>query len=468
MALIKSISGIRGIVGGSPGEGLTPLDIATFSAAYGTWLRRKNPGKEVAVVVGRDARMSGDMANRLVTGTLIGLGIDVVDLGLSTTPTVAVSVPFHKALGGIITTASHNPEGWNGLKLLNEWGEFISPVDARRVLELAEEGDCHFAQADDLGRVESDDLAIERHIDRVLGLPLVDVESVKAAHFKVVLDAVNSTGGMAVPPLLERLGVQVELLYCNPNGRFPHNPEPLAEHLQDISRRVVETGAHMGIAVDPDVDRLAFLCENGLPFGEEYTLVAVADYVLQHQRGKAVSNLSSSRALRDVAQKHGREYLPAAVGEVYVVEKMKAHRAVIGGEGNGGVIYPEAHYGRDALVGIALFLTHLAKKGQRLSELRASYPAYYMVKKKVRLAPDLDMDSMLKALEVTFEGESITTIDGLRIDFTESWVHLRQSNTEPVVRVYAEGRSAEAAEKLAAEMVVKVGQMADMQGDRIV
>ncbi len=467
MALIRSISGIRGTIGGRAGEGLTPLDILKFSMAYGDWLRGKNPGKRVKVVVGRDARTSGDMLNRLITGTLIGLGIDVVDLGLSTTPTVALSVTFHQALGGIIATASHNPERWNALKLLDEWGEFICAADAAEVFARAESGGCRFAPADELGRVVRDDLAIERHIDRVLALPLVQVESVKAARFKVVLDAVNSTGGIAVPPLLEKLRVRAELLYCDPNGRFPHNPEPLPAHLEDISKKVVATGADMGIAVDPDVDRLVFICEDGTPFGEEYTLVAVADYVLAHQRGKAVSNLSSSRALRDIAQKHGQACLSAAVGERYVVEEMKAHCAVIGGEGNGGIIYPEAHYGRDALVGIALFLSHLAEKGQSLSELRASYPAYHMAKRKIRLVPGLDVRRLLQAVEKAFEGEEMTTVDGLRIDFSESWVHLRQSHTEPVLRIYAEAHSAKAAEKLTAETIAVLSRIAERRSDDI-
>lgn len=461
MALIKSISGIRGTIGGGPGAGLTPFDIVKFTAAYGAWLQRGRAGEPLSVVVGRDARRSGDMLSRLVSGTLIGLGIHVIDLGLSTTPTVAVNVGLLQAQGGIVLTASHNPSGWNALKLLDGSGECVSGSAGRQILDFAERGGHHFAQASQLGRVTHDDKAIERHVECVLGLALVRPPIVRAAGLTAVLDAVNSTGGLAVPPLLHALGVRVIPLHCEPDGHFAHNPEPLPEHLGDIAQRVRETGADMGIAVDPDVDRLVFISEDGTPFGEEYTLVAVADYVLQHERGKAVSNLSSSAALRDVTRRHGQEYVPAAVGEVNVVAAMKAVRAVIGGEGNGGVIYPQAHYGRDALVGMALFLTHLAERGQSLSQLRATYPAYHMTKGKLPLTPGLDVRSLLQAVQAAFQGEAITAIDGVRIDFEDGWVHLRQSNTEPVLRLYAESHSPAAAARLADDVADEVSRLLD-------
>ena len=403
MSLIKSISGIRGTIGGKTGDNLTPVDVVKFAAAFGSWLQRNNDGERLKLVIGRDARISGQMVSSLVSSTLQALGIDVIDLGLSTTPTVEVMVPELNAHGGIILTASHNPKQWNALKLLNAKGEFISGTDGAEVLQIAESEDFSFAEVDDLGSYETNNDGFDIHIEKILELPMVDVEAVKAKKFKVVLDAVNSTGGISLPPLFEKLGCEVVKLYCEPNGQFPHNPEPLKEHLTDICELVKKENADLGIVVDPDVDRLAIIDENGEMFGEEYTLVAVADYLLKHKKGSAVSNLSSSRALRDVAEKHGSEYFASAVGEVNVVTLMKEKNAVIGGEGNGGIIYPDLHYGRDSLVGIALFLTHLAKENKTVSELRAGYPAYFMGKKKIELTPDIDVDLLLTKMQHEYQ-----------------------------------------------------------------
>lgn len=449
MSLIKSISGIRGTIGGSIHDNLTPIDTVKFAAAYGTWLK-ENVGKErCKVVIGRDARISGQMIAQLVSSTLQGLGIDVVDLGLSTTPTVEVMVPHLNADGGIILTASHNPKQWNALKLLNAKGEFISGSEGLSILKIAENDDYVFAEVDDLGAYESFGKGIDIHIEKILALPLVNQEAIAAKKFKVVIDAVNSTGGIAIPALLDKLGVDYVKLYCEPNGHFPHNPEPLKEHLTDISQKVVAEKADMGIVVDPDVDRLALISEDGEMFGEEYTLVAVADYVLSKTSSPTVSNLSSSRALRDITQKYGQIYAASAVGEVNVVEKMKEIGAKIGGEGNGGIIYPELHYGRDSLVGIALFLSHLAEKDMKLSELRASYPAYFMGKKKIDLQPGIDVDAILKKVQEKYAHEEISTVDGVKIDFPAEWVHLRKSNTEPIIRIYTEAPTQEQADALA-------------------
>lgn len=456
MPLIKSISGIRGTIGGKVDENLTPLDVVKFTSAFGTWLQNNKNKKELTLVVGRDARISGLMVNSLVTATLQGLGIDVIDLGLSTTPTVEVMVPELNADGGIILTASHNPKQWNALKLLNEKGEFINGKDGAEVLALAESEDFNFAEVDDLGSYEERDDAFDIHIQKILDLPTVDADAIKAKKYKVVLDAVNSTGGIAIPQLLEELGCEVVKLYCEPNGHFPHNPEPLKEHLGDICELVKSEKADVGIVVDPDVDRLALVDENGELFGEEYTLVAVADYLLKNKNGVAVSNLSSSRALRDVARSHNSEYFASAVGEVNVVTLMKEKDAVIGGEGNGGIIYPELHYGRDSLVGVALFLTHLAKEGKSVSELRADYPSYFMGKKKIELIPDIDVDALLTKMEEAYQNEEISTVDGVKIDFEKNWVHLRKSNTEPIIRIYTEAFSQEEADQLADDMILKI------------
>ncbi|WP_312818959.1 phosphoglucosamine mutase [Kaistella carnis] len=456
MALIKSISGIRGTIGGKVDENLTPLDVVKFTSAFGTWLQNNKNKKDLTLVVGRDARISGAMVNSLVTATLQGLGIHVVDLGLSTTPTVEVMVPELNADGGIILTASHNPKQWNALKLLNEKGEFITGENGTEVLALAESQDFDYAEVDDLGKNEIRDDGFDIHIQKILDLPMVDAEAIKAKKFKVVVDAVNSTGGIAIPQLLEELGCEVVKLYCEPNGHFPHNPEPLKEHLGDICELVKKEKADLGIVVDPDVDRLALVDENGELFGEEYTLVAVADYLLRHQKGAAVSNLSSSRALRDVARNLGSEYFASAVGEVNVVTLMKEKNAVIGGEGNGGIIYPELHYGRDSLVGVALFLTHLAKENKTVSELRATYPSYFMGKKKIELTPDIDVDSLLTKVEKEYQTEDISTIDGVKIDFENNWVHLRKSNTEPIIRIYTEAFSQEEADNLGDQMIEKI------------
>jgi phosphomannomutase len=450
VTLIKSISGIRGTIGGKTGENLTPLDVVKFAAAFGTWLK-KNKGS-VKVVIGRDARMSGEMVNALVCSTLQGLGIDVIDLGLSTTPTVEIAVPREKAAGGIILTASHNPAQWNALKLLNEKGEFISGRDGEEVLRLAEAEAFDFAPIEKLGRYSSDNTYIKRHIDLVVKHKLVDTKAIKNAKYKIAVDAVNSSGGIVVPKLLKALGVKkVVELYCEPNGKFPHNPEPLPEHLKTISNVVKKEKCHLGIVVDPDVDRLALIQEDGKPFGEEYTLVAVADYILSKKKGNSVSNLSSTRALRDVTEKAKGNYTASAVGEVNVVNAMKETKAVIGGEGNGGIIVPDLHYGRDALIGIALFLTHLAKKKMKASELRKSYPAYFISKNKIELTPQINVDKVLDLVKVKYQHEKINTIDGVKIDFEKEkeWVHLRKSNTEPIIRIYAESENEKKAEKLA-------------------
>ena len=456
MSLIKSISGIRGTIGGKVDDNLTPVDVVKFTAAFGTWLQKTQNKKELTLVIGRDARISGAMVNSLVTATLQGLGINVVDLGLSTTPTVEVMVPELNAAGGIILTASHNPKQWNALKLLNEKGEFISGKDGAEMLEIAEKEDFNFAEVDDLGKYETKTDAFDIHIQKILDLPMVDADAVKSKKFKVVLDAVNSTGGISLPPLLEKLGCEVVKLYCEPNGQFPHNPEPLKEHLTDICDLIKKEGADVGIVVDPDVDRLALIDENGEMFGEEYTLVAVADYLLKHKKGVAISNLSSSRALRDVARNLDSEYFASAVGEVNVVTLMKEKNAVIGGEGNGGIIYPDLHYGRDSLVGVALFLTHLAKENKTVSELRATYPAYYMGKKKIELTPEIDVDALLVKMQEEYKNEEISTIDGVKIDFPENWVHLRKSNTEPIIRIYTEAFSQQEADELADKMIEKI------------
>ena len=458
MTLIKSISGIRGTIGGAVDEGLTPIDAVKFAAAFGTWVLQKS-GKN-KIVIGRDARPSGAMISSLVSNTLIGLGIDVLDLGLSTTPTVEMAVPAEDAGGGIILTASHNPVQWNALKLLNEKGEFISGADGKEVLAIAADDAYQFAEVKQLGKVTSDDTYIEKHIQTILDLPLVDVEAIRAAKFKIAIDCVNSTGGISLPPLLKALGVEeVEELYCEPNGQFPHNPEPLPEHLGQISG-VLENGHYdLGIVVDPDVDRLALICEDGVPFGEEYTLVAVADYVLSQQKGNTVSNLSSTRALRDVTEKHGGSYQAAAVGEVNVVTKMKETKAIIGGEGNGGIIFPELHYGRDALVGIALFLTHLAKYGKRVSMLKATYPSYHISKNKIDLSPDIDVDAVLAGMKDKYAKQPVNTIDGVKIEFDKEWVHLRKSNTEPIIRIYAESESQATAEHLANKIISDIREI---------
>ena len=449
MTLIKSISGIRGTIGGQPGDNLTPIDAVKFAAAYGVWLKDYSKKENLKVVIGRDARLSGEMIQNLVVSTLIGLGIDVIDLDLSTTPTVEIAVPMEKADGGIILTASHNPKQWNALKLLNEKGEFLDAAQGAKILEIVEKEHFNFAEVDDLGSITKNDAYIDIHIDEVLNLSLVDADTIRKAKFKVVVDGVNSTGGIAIPKLLETLGVKVVKLYCDPTGHFPHNPEPLKEHLGDICNLVVQEKADFGIVVDPDVDRLAFISNDGEMFGEEYTLVACADYVLGKTKGNTVSNLSSSRALRDITQKHGGTYEAAAVGEVNVVTKMKANKAIIGGEGNGGIIYPESHYGRDALVGTALFLMLMAERGGTVKELRDSYPSYFMSKKKIQLTPELDVDAILKAMANKYSNEDISIIDGVKVDFAENWVHLRKSNTEPIIRIYTEAQSQNEADGLA-------------------
>lgn len=460
MTLIKSISGIRGTIGGKVGDNLTPLDAVKFASAYGTWLKNYSGKEKLIVVVGRDARISGPMIHNLVVNTLIGLGIDVIDLGLSTTPTVEVAVPLEKADGGIILTASHNPKQWNALKLLNEKGEFLNGIEGEKILAIAEAEAFEFSDVDSLGEITENDAYMDIHIDEVLNLPLVDVEAVKAAKFKVVVDGVNSSGGIIIPKLLELMGVEVVKLYCEPNGHFPHNPEPLKEHLTDISELVVKEKADLGVVVDPDVDRLAFICEDGEMFGEEYTLVACADYVLSKTPGNTVSNMSSSRALRDVTKRHNGSYEASAVGEVNVVDLMKKNNAIIGGEGNGGIIYPESHYGRDSLVGVALFLTHLANKKMTVSALRASYPEYYMSKNKIELTPQIDVDAILVAMTEKYKDEDITTIDGVKIDFVNEWVHLRKSNTEPIIRIYTEAPSQAQADTLALRIIDEIKAVA--------
>ncbi|MBT8274757.1 MAG: phosphoglucosamine mutase [Bacteroidia bacterium] len=461
MTLIKSISGIRGTIGGKQGENLTPLDAVMYAAAYGTYIKQQRHKENYRIVVGRDARISGEMIQQLVMNTLVGLGIHVIDLGLSTTPTVEVAVPLEHADGGIILTASHNPKQWNALKLLNHKGEFLNAMAGQQILEIAESRDIEYSEVDDLGKITRNDAYIDMHIDEILDLPLVNVDAIKKAMFKVVIDGVNSTGGIAVPLLLEALGVHPVKLYCEPTGHFPHNPEPLKEHLTDLMRMVVDEKADFGIVVDPDVDRLAFVDEKGEMFGEEYTLVAVADYVLGQIPGNTVSNMSSSRALRDITEKHGGAYKASAVGEVNVVQMMKDTKAVIGGEGNGGIIYPELHYGRDSLVGIALFLSYLAELNISVSELRKTYPSYFMSKKKIQLTPELDVDAILKGMEAKYASEEITTIDGVKIDFAENWVHLRKSNTEPIIRIYTEAYSQEAADALADRFIAEIQEIAN-------
>lgn len=459
MTLIKSISGIRGTIGGIVGDNLTPIDAVKFASAYGTFLKNSLKKDTLTVVIGRDARISGPMIHQLVMQTLVGLGINVIDLGLSTTPTVEVAVPLEKADGGIILTASHNPKQWNALKLLNNKGEFLSGAEGALILEIAESDAFNFADVDSLGKITEITDYMDRHIDEVLNLKLVDAEAVKKKNYKVVVDGVNSSGGIVIPALLKKMGVEVVELYCEPNGHFPHNPEPLKEHLTDICELVVKEKADFGIVVDPDVDRLAFISNDGEMFGEEYTLVAVADYVLSKTPGNTVSNMSSSRALKDITDKHQGVYEASAVGEVNVVELMKKNNAIIGGEGNGGIIYPEAHYGRDSLVGVALFLTHLANQDLDVAALRASYPAYYMSKNKIELTPEINVDEILEAMQNKYASEKISTIDGVKIDFADSWVHLRKSNTEPIIRIYTEAPTQDAADALAQRILNEIEQI---------
>ena len=463
MTLIKSISGFRGTIGGQAGDNLTPIDAVLFAAAYGTWLKNQRSDQTIRVVIGRDARISGSMVSNLVANTLIGLGIHVIDLGLSTTPTVEIAVPLEKAQGGIILTASHNPKQWNALKLLNHRGEFLSAQAGAEVLALSEAGIFDFASVDALGTHTHDDTYLSKHIDSILALPLVNRSAIAAANFNIVVDAVNSSGGIFVPALLDALGVtQITKLYCEPTGHFPHNPEPLKEHLSDLMELVVAQQADLGVVVDPDVDRLVFVDEKGELFGEEYTLVAVADYVLQHAPGNTVSNMSSSRALRDITEKRNGKYTASAVGEVNVVVKMKETNAVIGGEGNGGIIYPELHYGRDSLVGIALFLSYLADLRISVSALRKTYTSYFMSKKKIQLTPQLDVDKLLKAMELKYADEEINNIDGVKIDFDDNWVHLRKSNTEPIIRIYTEAKSQEEADLLADKIIGEIKLIANL------
>ncbi|EMR04219.1 phosphoglucosamine mutase [Cesiribacter andamanensis] len=467
MALIKSISGIRGTIGGQPGDALTPIDVVLFTAAFGSWIR--DAGGSPKIVIGRDARPSGDMVSKLVTATLQGLGLDVVDLGLSTTPTVEMAVTAEGAGGGIILTASHNPVQWNALKLLNAKGEFISGQDGEEVLRIAEAKSFSFAEVKKLGNYTlKEEEYLDYHIQKILDLPLVDVDAIRAQNFSIVVDAVNSSGGIAIPRLLKALGVtQVKEMYCEPNGQFPHNPEPLPEHLTDICREIKNGKYHLGIVVDPDVDRLALISDTGEPFGEEYTLVAVADYVLQaNGGGNTVSNLSSSRALRDVTEKQGGSYAAAAVGEVNVVEKMKETGALIGGEGNGGIIYPELHYGRDALVGVALFLSHLAKWGKSVAMLRSKYPNYHISKNKIELTPDIDVDRVLQEIQQRYAKHDINTIDGVKIDFEQEWVHLRKSNTEPIIRIYSESSSPSTAEHLSKKIISDIKEIISTKADQ--
>ncbi len=462
MTLIKSISGIRGTIGGKEGDNLTPIDAVKYAAAYGTWIQQQRNKQNYKVVIGRDARISGEMIQQLVMNTLVGMGIHVVDVGLSTTPTVEMAVTMEHADGGIILTASHNPKQWNALKLLNHKGEFLNAQAGKQILTIANSDAMIFSEIDDLGTITKNEAYIDLHIEEILQLDLVTVSAIKKAGFKVAVDAVNSTGGIAVPLLLEALGVEPVKLFCTPNGEFPHNPEPLKEHLGDLMKKVVSSHSDFGIVVDPDVDRLAFVDENGTMFGEEYTLVAVADYVLQNTPGNTVSNLSSSRALRDITEKYGGTYYASAVGEVNVVEKMKEVNAVIGGEGNGGIIYPKLHYGRDSLVGIALFLSYLAQERIPVSGLRKRYPSYFMSKKKIKLTPQLDVDSILKQIELKYQSEKISTIDGVKIDFPTFWVHLRKSNTEPIIRIYTEAETQEEADKIADRFIDEIKQLAGL------
>lgn len=460
MTLIKSISGIRGTIGGQPGDGLTPLDVVKFTSAYGTWIKNQQPsGAKSCVIVGRDARISGPMVQQIVIGTLNGLGIDVIDIGLATTPTVEIAVTKEKASGGIILTASHNPKQWNALKLLNSKGEFISDMDGKEILSMAEKDEYSYAEVDNLGNTTTKDYT-QIHIDEVLALKYVNKEAIAKKEFKISIDCVNSVGGTVLPRLLKALGVkEVIELYCEPNGIFPHNPEPLPEHLTEISKVTKEKGADLGFVVDPDVDRLAIINEDGTMFGEEYTLVAVSDYILSKEKGNTVSNLSSSRALRDVTVKHGGTYTAAAVGEVNVVATMKKTSAVIGGEGNGGIIYPASHYGRDALVGIALFLSHLATSGQKCSQLRATYPPYFISKNKIELTKGINVDAILEKVKDKYKNEQVNDIDGVKIDFPIEWVHLRKSNTEPIIRIYAESSTSQKADKLANSIIEVIKSM---------
>tara|TARA_B100001093_G_scaffold164688_2_gene157174 strand:+ start:284 stop:1660 length:1377 start_codon:yes stop_codon:yes gene_type:complete len=456
MTLIKSISGIRGTIGGYTNNNLTPIDVVKFSAAYGTWIKEQRSKSVYRVVIGRDARISGEMIQNLVINTLTAMGIDVINLNLSTTPTVEIAVQMEHADGGVIITASHNPKQWNALKLLDSNGEFLNSKHSKRVLDLAISENLLFSEVDKLGNVTSNEAYFDMHIDSVLDLDFVNLDAIRSCNFKVVIDAVNSTGGIIIPLLLERLGVEPIKLHCNPDGHFPHNPEPLKENLTDLSKKVISSGADFGIAVDPDVDRLAFMDENGILFGEEYTLVACADYVLSIKKGNTVSNLSSTRALRDVTEKHGGIYTSSAVGEVNVVEMMKKTNAIIGGEGNGGIILPDSHYGRDAIVGIVLFLSLLAEKKISVSSLKSTYPLYFMSKKKIDLNSNIDLDGLLATIEKKYENESLNTIDGVKIDFQDSWVHLRKSNTEPIIRIYTEATSQEEADVLADRFITEL------------
>lgn len=460
MTLIKSISGIRGTIGGKPGDTLNPLDIVKFTSAYATFIRRSGKSKSNTIVVGRDGRISGDMVRNIVCGTLMGIGYDVVNIGMATTPTTELAVAMEQAAGGIIITASHNPRQWNALKLLNEKGEFLTAADGEEVLAIAESEDFEYASVDNLGKYTEDNSFNQRHIDSVLNLKLVDREAIKNAHFKVLVDAVNSVGGIIMPQFLDALGVEYKVLNGEPTGDFAHNPEPLAKNLGEIMGEMAKGGYDLGIVVDPDVDRLVFISENGEMFGEEYTLVSVADYVLSKTPGNTVSNLSSTRALRDVTERHGGKYTAAAVGEVNVTTQMKNVNAVIGGEGNGGVIYPESHYGRDALVGVALFLSHLAHKGCTASELKASYPEYFMAKNRIDLTPTADIDAILAKVKEVYSNEEIIDIDGVKINFANSWVHLRKSNTEPIIRVYSEASTLKEAEELGEKLIAVVKSMA--------
>lgn len=459
MTLIKSISGIRGTIGGKPGESLTPIDIIKFTSAFVVLIRKEHPGK-LKVVVGRDARVSGSMVNSLVCNTLVSMGVDVIDIGLSTTPTVEIAVTELQCNGGIIITASHNPWQWNALKLLNSDGEFIDDQKGKELLEIAEASEFHYTEVDNLGKITFDDSMIRKHIEKILKLPYVDSFAIRNARFRIAIDAVNSTGGIAVPLLLKSLGVEnIEELYCEPTGHFPHNPEPLPENLHEISKLVVKAKCNVGFVVDPDVDRLAIVCEDGEMFGEEYTLVTVSDYVLSKNAGNTVSNMSSTRALRDVTEKLGQLHYSSAVGEVNVVRKMKEVNAVIGGEGNGGVILPELHYGRDALVGIAIFLTQLAQSGKRCSALRSSYPDYFISKNKIQLMPEMNVDAILDAIANKYKRQPVNREDGVKIEFEKEWVHLRKSNTEPIIRIYSESDSENKAEAIARKMIEDIREV---------
>ena len=462
MTLIKSISGIRGTIGGKPDTGLTPLDTVKFASAYGAWVIKNNKGsKKLTVVIGRDARISGQMISNIVSGTLVGMGINVIDLELSTTPTVEMAVTHFKAQGGIILTASHNPKQWNALKLLNEEGEFISEQNGKEILKMAENSDFEYADVKDLGKYSTNSDYLNKHIEAILELPYVDAKAVQKAGFNIVVDAINSSGAIAVPALLQKLGVKkVQVIHAETTGDFAHNPEPLPEHLNDLSKAVLKQKAHLGISVDPDVDRLAFVCEDGEMFGEEYTLVAVADYVLKtKKKGNTVSNLSSTRALRDVTEKSGGKYAASAVGEVNVVKMMKETKAVIGGEGNGGIILPELHYGRDALVGIAIFLTHLAKFGKTVSMLRSTYPDYHISKNKIELTPQINVDKVLSDIKEKYKKQPVNTVDGVKIEFDKEWVHLRKSNTEPIIRIYSESRTQATADNLAKKIISDIKEI---------